>query len=303
MRGGAEAGTAAGPDPVPRRSVPSSLTASGYALAEADHEHACEHVVEMLRFDESRTLAALLRAGAASEDDVRMVARRIAGFHSTAAPAPPESFGPSEVAVTVSENFTTLLGYADQIGEPRLAAAHRFAVAFLHGRREELAARRAAGFIRECHGDLRAEHVVLGGTEVEIFDPVEFDPALRLWTWLRTSHSSSWSSWSPAARTSRGCLWPSTAMPAATPAATRWWVLRRLSRLGPRQGGLPARLRARRRRGTAPRAGARRPARPRSRSSSPGVHGDRCSWSSAARPRPGRRGSAKRWRMCQASRT
>jgi aminoglycoside phosphotransferase family enzyme/predicted kinase len=150
-----------------------------FALAEADHEQALEHVVEMIRFDESRTLAALLRAGAASEDDVRMVARRIAGFHSTAAPAPTESFGPSEVAVTVSENFTTLLGYADQIGAARLAAAQRYAVAFLHGRRGELVARRAAGFIRECHGDLRAEHVVLGGREVEIFDPVEFDPALR----------------------------------------------------------------------------------------------------------------------------
>lgn len=151
----------------------------GYALAEAGHEHACEHVVEMLRFDESRTLASLLGTGAVSQDDVRMVARRIAEFHSTAHPAPPGSFGPSEVAATVSENFTTLLGYADQIGDLRLAAAHRFGVAFLHGRREELAARRAAGFIRECHGDLRAEHVVFGDDGVNIFDPVEFDPVLR----------------------------------------------------------------------------------------------------------------------------
>ena len=151
----------------------------GHALAGADNPHAVEHVVEMLRLDESSTLAARLRAHTVTEEEVRRVARRIAAFHETAVPAPPESFGPSEVAATVSENFTALLGFADQIGDPRPAAAHRFAVAFLHGHREQLALRRAGGFVRDCHGDLRAEHVLLGD-EVEIFDPVEFDPALRL---------------------------------------------------------------------------------------------------------------------------
>jgi aminoglycoside phosphotransferase family enzyme/predicted kinase len=153
---------------------------SGYALADAGDPNAREHVVETTRFDESSTLAAHLRAGDATEEEVRRVARRIAGFHETALLAPPESFGPSEVAATVSENFATLLGFADQIGDPRLAVAHRFAVAFLHGRHSKLAARRAGGFVRDCHGDLRAEHVLLGEEEVEIFDPVEFDPDLRL---------------------------------------------------------------------------------------------------------------------------
>ena len=44
----------------------------------------------------------------------------------------------------MSENFTTLLAFAGEIGDPRLAAAHRFAVAFLHGRHAQLAARVAA---------------------------------------------------------------------------------------------------------------------------------------------------------------
>jgi uncharacterized protein len=133
---------------------------SGFALADADRDDALEHVVVMRRFEEASTLAARLEAGSATEADVRAVARRIARFHSAAEPAPAGSFGPPQVAATVSENFTTLLAFADEIGDPRLAAAHRFAVAFLHGRHAQLAARVTSGHVRDCHGDLRAEHVI-----------------------------------------------------------------------------------------------------------------------------------------------
>jgi uncharacterized protein len=151
----------------------------GFALAEAGADGACEHVVEMRRFDEARTLAALLERDEVSEADIRAVARRIAEFHAGSPPSPPGSFGAPQVAATVSENFTTLLGFADEIGDPRLAAAHRFAVAFLHGHHAELAARSVGGRVRECHGDLRAEHVILDAGRVEVFDPVEFDADLR----------------------------------------------------------------------------------------------------------------------------
>jgi len=152
---------------------------SGFALADADARDALEHVVVMRRFDERRTLAARLKTGDASEADIRAVARRIAQFHAAEEPAPAGSFGPAQVAATVSENFTTLLAFADEIGDPRLAAAHRYAVAFVHGRHAQLAARVEAGHIRDCHGDLRAEHVIFEEDGPAVFDPVEFDPALR----------------------------------------------------------------------------------------------------------------------------
>jgi aminoglycoside phosphotransferase family enzyme/predicted kinase len=139
---------------------------------------AVEPIVEMRRFDDDRTLAALLERGEATEAEVRDVARRIAAFHAETERAPEGSFGPAAVTATVSENFATLLPHAAALGPGRLAAAHRFAVAFLHGNRELLAARAAGGRVRDCHGDLRAEHVLLE-RDVEVFDPVEFDPALR----------------------------------------------------------------------------------------------------------------------------
>ena len=138
-----------------------------------------EHVVEMRRFDEACTLAALVDRGEADAALVRSVARHVAAFHRTAEPVPAGSFDAGAVVATVSENFGTLLPYADALGAGELAAAHRFAVAFLHARHEQLEDRATRGFVRDCHGDLRAEHVILEEDSVEVFDPVEFDPELR----------------------------------------------------------------------------------------------------------------------------
>lgn len=142
-------------------------------------ERGDEHVVEMRRFDETSTLAARLAGGDADVNIVRAVGRRIAEFHRTAEPAPAGSFGAGTVAASVSENFGTLLPYAEALGARELAAAHRFAVAFLHARHDQLEDRGTRGFVRDCHGDLRAEHVIVADGGVEVFDPLEFDQGLR----------------------------------------------------------------------------------------------------------------------------
>ena len=60
----------------------------------------------------------------------------------------------------------------------RAAALAHFADAFLTTHRTELETRACAGHVRDGHGDLRAEHVLLEHG-VEIVDCLEFDPALR----------------------------------------------------------------------------------------------------------------------------
>ena len=142
-------------------------------------ERGDEHVVEMRRFDHHSTLAARLTRGDADAALVRTIARRLAEFHRAAEPAPAGSFDAGAVAATVSENFGTLLPYAEAVGTRELAAAHRFAVAFLHARHEELEDRVTRGFVRDCHGDLRADHVIVANGTVEVFDPLEFDDELR----------------------------------------------------------------------------------------------------------------------------
>jgi aminoglycoside phosphotransferase family enzyme/predicted kinase len=152
----------------------------GFALADASAADAVEYAVKMRRFDGHRTLDAMLTRGEVDVGDISRIARLLAAFHSTAERAPEGTFGPADVAATVSENFSTLLPYAAKIGGASLAAGHRFSIAFLHAHAEAIARRSAAGSVRDCHGDLRAEQVILEADAVLIPDPVEFDPQLRL---------------------------------------------------------------------------------------------------------------------------
>ena len=80
----------------------------------------------------------------------------------------------------LAENTDTLLALApDRDFARQVAALARFTEAFFAARRDELEARAGAGRVRDGHGDLRAEHVLLDHG-VEVVDCLEFDPALRI---------------------------------------------------------------------------------------------------------------------------
>jgi uncharacterized protein len=148
----------------------------GLVLRDEATPGAVEYVVEMRRYDESSTLARRLDAGVAGEPEVRAVGRRLAAFHTRAdLPADPERAVPALEAM-VAENFATLRGLGGD--DELLGDAVPLARAVLAGRRAELRRRAAGGLVRDGHGDLRAEHVVLE-RGIEIVDCVEFDPALR----------------------------------------------------------------------------------------------------------------------------
>ncbi|HTD10004.1 MAG TPA: AAA family ATPase [Solirubrobacteraceae bacterium] len=152
----------------------------GFTLADASAPDAIDYVVEMRRYDATRTLAALLERCEVTSYDIRQLARRLGAFYVQAEVAPAASFGPRVVAASVDENFTTMIPFASHVGEHVLASGHRFAVAFLHRNRDRFDERAKQGWVRDCHGDLRAEQVIVTGATIEIPDPVEFDPALRL---------------------------------------------------------------------------------------------------------------------------
>lgn len=153
----------------------------GWRLADdAGDPEAAEYAVEMRRFDETATLAAGLARGDMPSERLRALGERLAEFHAQADPVAGAGAWPAHLARSLDENFETLLSFAGPVVAPReLAAAERFISAFLVARREELAARAAAGRVRDCHGDLRAEHVVFGDEGAEVFDCVEFSPDLR----------------------------------------------------------------------------------------------------------------------------
>ncbi len=80
----------------------------------------------------------------------------------------------------VTEECQELLALLEQRAEvERVLALERFAHAFLAAHTRALDARARGGLVREVHGDLRAEHVLLGDGPPEVVDCVEFDRRLR----------------------------------------------------------------------------------------------------------------------------
>lgn len=132
-----------------------------------------DYAVEMRRYDERATMAALLHAGRLRESHVDEVASRIAGFHSAAAPivAPPsQPSGWSERALADLDDLASL--------RVQTGAQRRFCstAAGRHG--DAMRGRWRAGLVRDGHGDLRAEHILLT-SPVTIVDRLEFSRALR----------------------------------------------------------------------------------------------------------------------------
>jgi uncharacterized protein len=148
------------------------------ALAGEDRDDALEWVVEMRRFDERDTLASRLDRGALGGPDVERVGRRLADFHARAGRVAEPPSAPAErerrAAEESLDELTALLPADDR----RPAAGRRFLDAALRKHRPALEARAARGLVRDGHGDLRAEHVLLG-ERVDVFDCIEFDDELR----------------------------------------------------------------------------------------------------------------------------
>ena len=151
----------------------------GVALAAVHHPDALDYVVEMRRFDEARTLGARVSHGGVPYPALVAVGRRLAEFHA-AVPDRDGAYATTALEHALAENTETLLELApDREFARQIVELTRFTNAFVTVRRGELEARAAAGRVRDGHGDLRAEHVLLE-QGVEIVDGLEFDPALRV---------------------------------------------------------------------------------------------------------------------------
>lgn len=141
-----------------------------------------EYGVQMQRFGAGQLLAEQLAAGTLQVQHLDMLAGRVAALHASAAPAPPGSpWGTAAlVRQQAQDSFTALaalpLPAADQQTLQALADWTQ-----REGERLQplMAARHAAGQVRECHGDLHLGNLVLLADGPQLFDAIEFSEALR----------------------------------------------------------------------------------------------------------------------------
>jgi aminoglycoside phosphotransferase family enzyme/predicted kinase len=152
-------------------------TASGLALAEERDPDALEYVVEMQRFREADTLTSYVTEGRCGPALMLRLGAHLAAFHAAAPPPEPSTVG--TLAARVASDLEQLGNAAAGWNKPEMLRIALGATrAFTNRSAEQLAARAQRGLVREGHGDLRLEHVLVGDP-IQLVDCVEFDAALR----------------------------------------------------------------------------------------------------------------------------
>jgi aminoglycoside phosphotransferase family enzyme/predicted kinase len=132
-----------------------------------------EYAVDMSRFDESRTLDHLAKAGPLDGELASAIADAIGSSHANAPVADgkawihsiPGLIDGNSAGLRRGNHFEATA--IDQLGE----ACHR---AFLRVR-ATLEERAHHGFVRRCHGDLHLANIVLIDRQPVLFDAIEFD--------------------------------------------------------------------------------------------------------------------------------
>jgi uncharacterized protein len=146
----------------------------------ADRERIVEYAVKMNRLPEDRMLDYLVRHEAAKASHMSAIARKLAAFHEKCAGDKSARYGLAPaIAAKVTDNFRESRSFIGRtLSENSFKTIQAYSESFVKANSDLLARRVAEGRVREGHGDLRAEHICMVN-DIEIFDCIEFDEALR----------------------------------------------------------------------------------------------------------------------------
>lgn len=161
--------------------VPIVATPAGPAIAlDTAARMALDYAVRMRRFDNDLTLDRIAARRQLTADHIDRLASAVARLHAAAQPAPPGYGAPDGIARWNEENFVSLRDRVlSAVDRQRIDALDAWAKVELQGLAAQMAERAAAGFVRECHGDLHLGNIVLLDDQPVPFDAVEFNPELR----------------------------------------------------------------------------------------------------------------------------
>lgn len=145
------------------------------SLALAGPGEPVDWVVEMARFDQAGLFDRLAARGALALELMRPLGATIAGFHKGAAPRRDRG-GSAGMDWVLGGNATGFAVEGERIFDPGTSAR------IINRTRDTLArhsvlldARRDAGFVRQCHGDLHLRNIVLVDGQPLLFDAIEFN--------------------------------------------------------------------------------------------------------------------------------
>jgi aminoglycoside phosphotransferase family enzyme/predicted kinase len=157
------------------------VTAAGHALIDGDGS-VLEHAVRMRRFPSTEELDQLLEGGRIEPKELAAFGRELARIHAQLAVAAADSsWGqPAQIHALMIRNLLECAEAARALGLPGPVLALQAPLQRRLPRDAPvMAARRAAGRVRECHGDLHCRNIVRLAGCLIAFDCLEYEPAFR----------------------------------------------------------------------------------------------------------------------------
>ncbi len=140
-----------------------------------------EYAVKMRRISEDLLMSRFVEEGKVTEEMITRVAEKLASFYSAAETNEEiSSYGkPERVRQDTDENFDQTRTYIGRtISQGVFETIQGATNSFLAEKRASFERRIEEGKIRDCHGDLRSEHIYLGD-EILIIDCIEFNRRFR----------------------------------------------------------------------------------------------------------------------------
>jgi aminoglycoside phosphotransferase family enzyme/predicted kinase len=144
----------------------------------ADTGPAIEYAVKMRQFAAGALFSEQLDAGTLQPGHLDQLAARLAAFHEAASVAGADTPYGSAARIE-ADTARALDGLEALVGAAALAGLRARLQAVSGSLRALFEQRKAAGRVREGHGDLHLANAVVLGDEVTAFDCIEFDPGLR----------------------------------------------------------------------------------------------------------------------------
>jgi uncharacterized protein len=156
-----------------RRVVPITRQADGSLALDGTGE-AIEWAVEMVRFDEDKTLDHLAERGELDDTLAGKIAIAVAAMHERAGPADADAWI-GALEGFVRNNTSIFKKHGELFAQEAVASLEQQSLAALARLRPLLAARGKVGLIRRGHGDLHLDNIAILDGEPVAFDALEFD--------------------------------------------------------------------------------------------------------------------------------
>lgn len=141
-----------------------------------------EWCVKMRELDPRFFLTHLLRAGTVDAACMDRIIALLQSFYASQ-PAPPQAEVETALdrqRLATEGNFRVALEWIGRsLSQAAYDALTRFTDTFYACKRELLESRMREGWIRDCHGDLHAEHIHLTPDAVRVYDCIEFNTRFR----------------------------------------------------------------------------------------------------------------------------